>query len=218
MSLERDQEENIINAGNHTVFIETEFECADGSTQTKTGTGFFVSENLILTAKHNVVSDDGLSSRIAIKYEGVKFVKPTDPTISCELVAHMQPTDPAKYHPLEDLAILKCPAHHSPCFLRLSTETCLTEDMVVHVIGYPGKVEEGWLTSRHETLKGDPKSNVKIVQDMLPRRKLTVSEGKIMGGPVEPGCAKYEVSTVPGMSGGCLLYEDKVCGIVPAIF
>jgi hypothetical protein len=56
------------------------------------------------------------------------------------------------------------------------------------------------------------------VQDLLPPRMLTVTEGKISDAPAEPGCATYEVSTVPGMSGGCLLYQDKVCGISPTVW
>lgn len=217
MSLERDQKDYILNAGNHTVFIEAEIELEDGPTKVKTGTGFFVSSNLILTAKHNIVFDEGDATRIAIKYEGLKMVKTTDPTLLCQVHASMPSTESEKLYPLEDLAILECPGHQSPCFLRLSTET-MVKDMVVHVIGYPGDVTANWLTSRHESLKGDPKSNIKIVQDLLPPRMLTVTEGKISDAPAEPGCATYEVSTVPGMSGGCLLYQDKVCGISPTVW
>jgi len=210
MSLERVQKEFILNAGNHTVLVETEIEREDGSIDSVTGTGFFVSENLILTAKHNVVPDNGEVTRIGIKYEGVKVVKPTDATFACELVDFMPRTDPVTNSPLEDLALLSCPAHYCPRFLSLSTEK-LEKGMVVRIVGYPGKVTEDWLTSRHPSLKGDPKSNMDFAQKLLPRRTLTVTEGSISD--IVCGCATYEISTVPGMSGGCLLHEGKVCGM-----
>ena len=214
MSLERVQEEFILNAGNHTVFVETEIERANGDTDCVTGTGFFVSENLILTAKHNVMPENGKVTRIAIKYEGVKVVKPTDATFACELVDVMPSTDPATYSPLEDLAILSCPAHYCPRFLPLSTDK-LDKGMLVRVIGYPGEVTEEWLATRHPSLKGDPKSNVDFAQKLLPHRTLTVTEGGISD--IVRGCATYEISTVPGMSGGCLLHEGKVCGMPPSV-
>ena len=209
MSLERDEEEYILNAAKRTVFVETEIE-RDGEIECSTGTGFFVSEDLILTAKHTVVPDHGKVLRIATRCEGLKIIEQDTPTWECQLVAVMPKADPINYNPLEDLAILRCPGHYSPRFLHLSADK-LENEMVVHIIGYPGAVKQTWLRSRHESLKGNPLSNVELVQKFLPQRTLTVTEGSIS--EVVGGCARYTVSTVPGMSGGCLLYQGKVCGM-----
>jgi hypothetical protein len=209
------EQEAILKAGAHTVFIETEIQRDDGSIDNMTGTGFFVSEKHILTAAHVVVPKDGTAIRIAVKCEGLKTVVPTAPTWDCELVAVMPTSDPGTYDPVEDLAILRCPAHHSSEFLRLSTEAPEVATVTAYVIGYPGDLDQGWLSSRHPDLK-DPRSVLKEAKQMLPRRTLTVTEGKIT--ELVGGRANYQISTVPGMSGGCLMQKGKVCGIFLVLF
>jgi hypothetical protein len=204
-NLQRDQ--LFLKVGTHTVFVETEFQLEDGSETTMTGTGFFVSENLVLTAAHVVVPQNGKVTAIGVKYKGIKDVKPTDPTIECQLLEVIPPMDPENYDPLEDLAIIKC-RMRSPEFLRLSTEKPSTGDDV-QIVGYPGNVDKDWLSSRHPSLK-DPDSDIEVVKQLLPHRKLMVSEGKVS--EIKDGCARHGVSTIPGMSGGCLLYQGQVCG------
>jgi len=204
-NIQRDQ--LFLKVGSHTVFVETEFQLEDGSEETMTGTGFFVAENLVLTAAHVVVPKNGKVTAIGVKYKGIKYVKPTDPTIESQLLEVIPPMDPDIYNPLEDLAIIKC-RMRSPHFLRLSTEKPSKGDDV-QIVGYPGNVDKDWLSSRHPSLK-DPDSDIEVVKQLLPRRKLTVSEGEVS--EIKDGCARHGVSTIPGMSGGCLVYQGQVCG------
>jgi hypothetical protein len=204
-TLQRDQ--LFLKVGSHTVFVETEIQLKNGSKETMTGTGFFVAETLVLTAAHVVMPENCKVTAIGIKYKGIKEVKPTDATIECELLEVIPPMDPENYDPLEDLAIIKC-RMRSPQFLRLSTEKPSKGDDV-QIVGYPGNVDKDWLSSRHPSVT-DPDSDIEVVKQLLPRRKLTVSEGKVS--EIKDGCARHGVSTIPGMSGGCLVYQGQVCG------
>jgi len=115
--------------------------------------------------------------------------------------------------PLEDLAILRCFGKYS--FLPLSTVTP-SERTDVHIIGYPGKTTKAWLKRRHGLELPDLESALKDAQALLPESTSTVSVGKITNIKDGDGCANYNVSTVPGISGGCLLSQGDVCGM-PAL-
>ena len=209
MSSDFGQQASILNAGKHSAFLETEVELDDGSTEYHKGTAFFVSENLLLTAAHNVEPEHGRVTKISIRYEGSKKVEPTGSTLRCRVTAVMPKIDPSKYDPLEDLAILECFGHDSPHFLHLSTDE-LPPTATVHVIGYPGEITEEWLKARHPELDDYDGSNRAAAHKLLPQGMLTATEGKIS--VVWGGYAEYEISTVVGMSGGCLLYNGKVHG------
>ena len=202
-------QESIINAGKHTAFLETDVELASGSTAYIRGTAFFISENLLLTAAHNVKPNDGRVTKISIRYEGAKKVEPVGATLRCRVVAAMAKTDPSAHRPYEDLAILECIGHDCPNFLHLSTDE-LPLNATVHIIGYPGEITTEWLEERHPEL-GNFEASQAAAKKLLPRGLLTTTEGKISSNI--GGCVSYEISTVPGLSGGCLLYEGKVYGI-----
>ena len=202
------QKESIVDAGKHTAFLETDVELADGSTAYIKGTAFFISENRLITAAHNIVPESGRVTKIAIRYEGAKKVEPVGATLSCRVVAVMPKTNPSGYNPLEDLAILECIGHDYPKFLKLSTDE-LPLNATVHIIGYPGEVTAEWLKERHPELS-DYEAGRDDANKLLPRGMLTATEGTIssnVGGRVS-----YEISTVPGLSGACILYDGKVYG------
>jgi len=209
MNVDFEQESSILNAGKHSAFLEVDVELDDGSTAYLKGTAFFVSENYLLTAAHNVVLKAGKVTKVSIRYEGLKKVEPTGTTFKCRVVAVMPNFNPASYDLLEDLAILECLGHDSPHFLHLSTDP-LPSTAVVHVIGYPGKITEEWLRDRHPDLD-DYGSSHTAAHKLLPQGMLTATEGKIS--VISGGYAEYNISTVEGMSGGCLLYNDKAYGI-----
>ena len=211
MNLDFEQETSILNAGKHTALLETEVELRNGSTEYYKGTAFFVSENLLLTAAHNVVPRSGKVTKISVRYEGLKRIEPTGTTFKCRIVSVMPRNDASTYDPLEDLAILECLGHDSPYFLHLSTAE-LPPEATVHVIGYPGKITEDWLKARHPELD-DYDSSHAAANELLPQGTLTATEGKISS--IKDGYAVYQISTVGGMSGGCLLYNGKVHGIKP---
>jgi len=202
---------SILNAGKHSALLETEVELDDGSTEYHKGTAFFVSENYLLTAAHNVVPKIGKVIKTSIRYPGLKRLDPTGGTFKCSLVAVMPGYNPAAYKPLEDMAILECSGHDSLDFLHLSTDE-LPSEVVVHVVGYPGKITEEWLKARHRNLDDYGSSNTAALE-LLPQGRLTVTEGRIS--TIADGIASYEISTSEGMSGGCLLYNGRVYGTIP---
>ena len=211
MNPDGSQPSSVLKVAKHTVFVETTIRFNNGTTKTKSGTGFLVSEDLVLTAAHVVVHGSGTVMRIAITYEGLKIVDSDAARYDCELVEVMPRIYAENFdrHPMEDLAILRCLGHHS--FLRLSTVTP-SEGTDVQVIGYPGKIEKTWLKKRHGSEIIDLESAIKDARALLPRNKLNVTKGQITSIDHSSGCATHEASTVPGMSGGCLLYGDNVCG------
>jgi len=212
MDLNFEQQTSILEAGKRTALLETEVELDNRSTEYHRGTAFFVSENHLLTAAHNVVPKSGKVTKISVRYEGLKKIEPTGTTYKCRVVSVMPNTSSAsEYDPVEDLAILECVGHDSPYFLRLSTDN-LPPQATVHVIGYPGEITKEWLTARHPDLDDYVFSHI-AANKLLPQDTLTATEGKISY--VRDGYAVYEISTVVGMSGGCLLYNGKVYGINP---
>lgn len=204
---------NILNAGKHSALLEAEVELDDGSTEYRKGTAFFVSENYLLTAAHNVVPRSGKIIKTSIRYPGLKWIDPTGGTIKCSLIAVMPGYNPTTYKALEDLAILKCSGHDSLDFLHLSTDE-LPSEAPVHVVGYPGEITEEWLKARHRNLDDYGSSNAAALK-LLPQRRLTVTEGKISA--MTDGIASYEISTAEGMSGGCLLYNGRVYGTIHVV-
>ena len=209
MSIDFAPQASILNAGKHTAFLETEVELDDGSSEYHRGTAFFVSENRLLTAAHNVVPKSGKATKISVRYEGLKKIEPTGPTFKCQLVATMSGHKSSVYDPIDDLAILECCGHDSPYFLHLCTDE-LPPTAIVHVIGYPGEITEEWLITRHPGLD-DYASSHHAAHQLLPQGMLTATEGRISD--IAQGTASYKISTVGGMSGGCLLYNGKVYGI-----
>jgi Trypsin len=202
-----EHKESILDAGNSTVFLNVEEHLPDGSTQFINGTAFFVSEQLLITAGHNVVSEQGSIGKIRITYGGLKKVRLSKcATIECNIVDILyDPTDISK-----DIAILECPTLLSPSSLRISADI-LTVDTTVHIIGYPGEIKDTWLREAHSQLN-DYRASMIASKILLPEMTLTATEGTIE--EVYAGRALYKLSTSKGMSGGCLLYEGKAYGIV----
>ena len=173
-------------------------------------TAFFVSENRLLTAAHNVVQESGRVTKVSIRYEAKK-VEPVGARLKCRVVAVIPKSDPSgPYNPLEDLAILECSGRDSPNFLHLSTDALPSTAVVVHIIGYPDEVDQEWHEGRHPELE-DYKASRNDTHKLLPQVMLKATESKISS--VAGGCVSYENLNVSGMSGGCLLYDGEVYGI-----
>ena len=112
-----------------------------------------------------------------------------------------------------DLALLTVgTACNGPRGIELSTQLP-PPGAVVDVIGYPGEPVQKWLKKKLGNIN-DLARTLETVNTLLPKMTLTISRGTINSCTVT-NYITYNVSTVPGMSGSCLLYEGKVIGRSP---
>jgi hypothetical protein len=106
-----------------------------------------------------------------------------------------------------DIAILHVGSYNAANFLSLSVDL-LPVGARVDVIGYPGELKSEWMMT--QTGIRDVDQSLDAVAKLLPKRTLTISRGTVKSsGPV----VAYELSTCPGMSGSCVLYNGNVIGI-----
>jgi hypothetical protein len=153
--------------------------------------------------KDNAVG--GKITKVYITCEGAKKIEDDTPTQECEIVDILHTDDI-----LEDIAILRCPGHHSRSYLPLSSDP-LPLNALVHIIGYPGEIKTEWMRSAHSGLLIDCDASRIASEILLPPITLTATEGTIQ--QVHDACAFTKISTSRGMSGGCLLYRGKIYGI-----
>ena len=86
-------------------------------------------------------------------------------------------------------------------------------DATVDVIGYPADLTPAMLKGQK---LNDIDRSLDEVQKLLPKRTLTASRGVVQS---SGSIITYTLSTVPGMSGSCVLYEGKVIGnLIPMPF
>ena len=80
---------------------------------------------------------------------------------------------------------------------------------IVDIVGYPGEKTLLWLHKNHPDLLNLVDGTTRS-EAMLPTRRLVVTRGV-----VEECCGdmtSYKVSTCPGLSGSCVIYQGKVHG------
>jgi hypothetical protein len=107
---------------------------------------------------------------------------------------------------LNDIAILHC-KYTAKYYLSLSKRPP-PQDAKINIVGYPGRFKDLWIGSQ-PGIK-DPDKGMVAAEILFPTRQLTVSQGTV----TETGDdISYSASTCPGMSGACVLYNDKVVGI-----
>jgi hypothetical protein len=168
-----------------------------------------VSQNILLTAGHNVTGLRGTVAEILITHPGMKAVDPAQvslrnvPTISCKIVGSLYKQNGSFS---TDIAILHSGSFNSPYFLRLS-KTVLPADAIVDVIGYPDEMERVWLETHDGIEYHRAREEVEL---LLPKGHLLATRGA-SSRPV--GAAiPYHLTTCPGLGGGCVLYKGDVVG------
>jgi V8-like Glu-specific endopeptidase len=176
-------------------------------------TAFFVTRTLLLTAGHNVRLSDGALEIIDIRitYAGWKEVTLLANTLECNLVANLF-TGGTREWPgsTTDIAVLDCQGHTAEVHMKLSVNVAaLKPSVFVDVVGYPQQLKQ----EQKESLthrRGVPETKLEDAGKMLPACTLTVTRGQIKNR--ENGFFVYNNSTVPGMSGACVLFDGHVYG------
>ena len=190
----------------------------DGSKKTFWGTAFFISETRLLTAAHNVEGsqDKNTTIKIRVSAPGLSVVSPFKlarkqmQSIECDVVERI-------YHPVDDLgnymdiAILDSGSHLVPEDQWLAlTSKVPSPKSTISVIGYPGAIQLAWVTD-HGGLTDDDFKARGDAEALLPTGHLTLSRGVCRESLQH--IIRYNISTCPGMSGGCVLLDGKAIGM-----
>jgi V8-like Glu-specific endopeptidase len=176
-------------------------------------TAFFVTRTLLLTAGHNVRPSDGALEIIDIRitYAGWKEVTTMANTLECSLVANLYKGGPREWQrSTTDIAVLDCQGHTAESHMKLSINVVALEPGVfVDVVGYPQQMKQEQKDSLTDR-KGVTETKLEDAGKMLPACTLTATRGQITSR--EDGVFVYNNSTVPGMSGACVLFDGHVYG------
>lgn len=183
-----------------------------------TGTAILISESLLLTAGHVVCGKGGEVYALSPGFEA--------PVIDAASVWEGKNLDASRYtfevidrifEPSSsgseyiDLAILKIDKVRFPHPVTLDFNVKPRQGKPVDVIGYPSNYDEKWIKKAHAQIT-DVKSSFKDVLEFLPKWRVVTSTGEIIS--VDKINIRYKLSTTPGMSGGAVVYEGKVIGIL----
>ena len=207
-----DHDPLLLKAGKATACVIVEVRNADGSSGRNFGTAFFITRTHLLTAGHVVQSSPGTRiESIRLSYAGCKTVDYDTNTVECKLIGKLYDSaspDSSKI----DLALLESPSQDAGTWLPISPKiTDLPIGAVVDIVGYPGHMtrKQKECFEKKASLN-DPNQSMKEAELMLPPKTLTVSRGVVEG--IENGFIRYRLSSLCGMSGGCLIYDGTVYG------
>jgi V8-like Glu-specific endopeptidase len=181
-----------------------------------TGTAFFISEHLLLTAGHTVGAkgtkvygvEPGFEAQEINAYDVLKGINLEACRYTFEVVDRIFEQSQSDYL---DLAILKIDSVHFPRPVSVDFMIQATEGTPVDVIGYPSNYNEHWIKGNHDQV-----TNVAVafrdVLDLLPKWRVVASTGEIIS--VDENNIRYRLSTAPGMSGAVVLYAGKAIGTI----
>lgn len=188
-----------------------------GKPRATQGTAFFVTQSHLLTAGHNVLDENGIcADEISITPPGcqakLEHTWKNRTLISCKLVGTIH-TPINRYRGENDIAILECSNINTGHFLPLADDDdALLEGVDVDIVGYPSKIKNDWV-EQHESVEKEYALSEGAINDLT--KLLTPLKLIITRGPIERianGVIAYRISTSPGLSGGCLMYNGKVYG------
>lgn len=176
-------------------------------------TAFFVTRSLLLTAGHNVLLSKGALEIVdfRITYAGWKEVTASTNTLDCTLVANLyKERTPEWQGSTPDIAVLDCQSHTAETHMTLSLDAAaLQPGIFVDVVGYPQQLKDEQKRSLR-VHKGLTERKLEDAGKMLPACTLTVTRGQINSRG--NGVFEYNISTVPGMSGACVVFDGRVYG------
>lgn len=190
----------LVNVARKTCFIGV-----SQSNHTISGTAFFVSKTILMTAGH--MAPDG-NRKIVAQYPGVRrarmfvqdlFESPPVPTFECEFVATGLPN--------VDITILRVKGTYQADDYVSIERKWFVEGEGVDVLGYPGQYSVEIIRKMHGG--STDRKEVLDVGELFPRCELTVSYGTVAAGGNMP---MYRVSTIVGMSGSPVVVCGKIVG------
>ena len=175
--------------------------------QPTSGTAFFVTPDILLTAGH-VVPDR--KRRVIVQKPGTReaallvddlFCENQGlETFECELLESGAPN--------VDISVLRVKGEYkSPHFVSIAT-TVFRKNGSVDLIGYPGTYSTEYV-ARMMRQTGANRSALVGVPSLFPHCKLIISYGKVAEEGHRP---TYHLSTVPGMSGSPIVLAGHVVG------
>jgi hypothetical protein len=129
------------------------------------------------------------------------------PNFACKLIYSFEK---------HDLAILECCDDQTHDFLPIAPRNAeLPPNTIVDIFGYPGDMKEKLLRREHYiTALKDLDASQKEATTLLVPNTLMISRGTIQ--PHDEHLMKseisYSITTCPGMSGGCIVYNNMVYG------
>ena len=215
-SVARDFDTNrdgILEASKATCLLFVQSTDAKGHSDWEFATAFFVAPNLLLTAGHNA-----LNPKDAVKTDRWLF-SPGTPhldmdqiashspwAIRCTVVENMFKSGEIS----KDIAVLSSENFEVESYLKISTDP-VPVDAIIDVVGYPGEKKRKWLREKHPKLESLVTSET-AGEMLLPTGKLVVTRGVVT--ERRPDVTSYTISTCPGFSGSCVIYNGKVHGMV----
>ena len=201
----------ILAASKATSLLMIEAYDSKGRRTLEFATAFFIAPSLLLTAGHATVSPNGLRTELYVFHPGTTYLsfsqvaKRSPSAIRCAVVVnHYREVG----FPSNDIAILSSGNFESAHFLTLSGEG-IPLNRNVDIIGYPGEIRDMWLSEKHDGLE-DVGKNKAIAEMLLPLRHLVVTRGNVAHN--SGSLVSYTISTCPGLSGSCVMFEGKVHG------
>ena len=204
------EKNGILDAAKCISFLLVEESSVDGESRPSfCGTAFFVSQNLLVTAGHNVAGVHQPVKDIRITYPGVESIRSLDvanhkvPTITCKVVGTLYKRD---RRVSKDIAILDAGSFNAPFYLPLSS-VVPPIDAIVDLVGYPDEIKREWIQA-HKGVSDAGKCLRKAMQ-MFPKGDLFVTRGVIRS---VGATMTYKMSTCPGLSGSCILYKGAAIG------
>ena len=201
----------ILAASRATSLLMIEGYDSKGRRSLEFATAFFIAPSLLLTAGHAAVSPNGLRTELYLFHPGTthldfsQVAKRSPSAIRCAVVVNHYS---GVGFPSNDIAILSSGNFESAHFLTLSGEG-IPLDRNVDIIGYPGEIRDMWLSEKHDGL-ADVSKNKASGEVLLPPRQLVVTRGIVAHN--SGSLVSYTISTCPGLSGSCVMFEGKVHG------
>lgn len=207
-TFERDTEA-LLAAGKCVAYLIVEFH---NTTETQVATAFFINRKHLLTAGHCLYKKDCILKRVQLVEPGISHVDSTNLaqgnylSILCEVVCNLY-DEKDSYE--SDIALLHTGSFGWPNHMELSIDLP-PKGATVDIIGYTAKLDADWMRTQGKLQDID--ENLAAVEKLLPKRTLSISRGMVE----EAGnIVSYNLSTVPGMSGACVVYKGKAIGIFP---
>ena len=177
----------------------------------ESGTAFFVSENVLLTAGHLLRHPNTKSIVVQLPgtlqaelYVEDLFSARSD-TMECEILENGYPN--------VDLCVLRVKGDYRADKYLKPLKVDIAKGTALDVIGYPGDYSDRYIKKMHEG-RIEARQGVQEVSELFPKCELIVSHGKADTGG---HCPRYLLSTVSGMSGAPVFADGKAIGITDEV-